>query len=96
MVYAQTRIHPEEISVIFRYSQKTRPRDSKPKKNAYILADHRVKIKENEKRYCLSFHLDLSRELKKLWNMLVMVILIVISALETIPKKGLLELETRE
>ena len=43
-------------------------------------------------------YLDLARELKKLWNMKVKVVPIVIGALETIPKaleKNLGELEIR-
>ena len=57
------------------------------------LADHRVKLKGSEKR---DKYQDLSRELKKLWNMKVKVIPIVIGALGTITKglvKGLGELE---
>ncbi len=46
-------------------------------------ADHRVKIKENEKR---NKYLDLANGLKKLWNMKVTVIPIIIGALGTIPK----------
>ena len=46
-------------------------------------ADHRVKMKENEK---MDKYLDLARELKKLWNMNVKVILIVVGALGTVPK----------
>ena len=47
-----------------------------------VPADHRVKLKEGEKRdKCL----DLARELKKLWNMKMTVIRNVISALGTIP-----------
>ena len=41
------------------------------------LADHRVKLKENETR---NKYLDLAKELKKLWNMKVTVIPIVIRA----------------
>ena len=48
-----------------------------------VPANHRVKIKENEKR---DKYLDLARELKKLWHMRVTVIPIVISTLGTIPK----------
>ena len=33
-----------------------------------VPADHRIKLKESEKR---DKYLDLARELKKLWNMLV-------------------------
>ena len=46
-------------------------------------ADHRVKVKEREKRYK---YLDLPRELKKLWNMKVTVIPIIIRALCTVTK----------
>ena len=42
-----------------------------------VPSDHRVKLKESDK------YLDLARELKKLWNMKVSVIPIVISALDT-------------
>ena len=52
-----------------------------------ILANHRVKIKESEKR---DKYLDLARELKRHWNMTVTVILLVISTLGTI-LKGLLK-----
>ena len=55
-----------------------------------ILADHRVKIKENEKKKKYS---DLVRELKKLWNMKVTVIPIVIRVLGTVPKGLKRELE---
>ena len=55
-----------------------------------ISADHRIKIKENEKR---DNYVDITRELKKMpWNMKVTVIPIVIGALGIIPKglvKGL-------
>ena len=52
-----------------------------------------MKIKENEKR---DKYLDLAREIKKLWNMKVIVIRFVICVLRMIPKalvKGLEELE---
>ena len=54
-----------------------------------VPADHRVKIKENEKR---DKYLDLARELKRLWNTKVTIIPIVMGALGTVPKgleKGL-------
>ena len=60
-----------------------------------VPADHRVKLKENEK---MDKYLDLARELKKLWNMKVKVISIVFGALGTVPKgleKGLESLEIR-
>ena len=43
-----------------------------------VLADHRVKLKESEKK---EKYLDLAGELKKLWYMEVTMIPIVISAL---------------
>ena len=55
--------------------------------------DHRVKIKESEKR---DKYLDLARELRKLLNIKVTVITVVIGALGTVPKgleMGLEELE---
>ena len=56
-------------------------------------ADHRIKLKECEKK---DKYLDLSRELKKLWNIQVTIIPIVIGAIETVTKdllKGLEDLE---
>ena len=58
-----------------------------------VLGDHRVKLKECEKR---DNYLDLARELKKLWNMKVTIISIVIGAFGTVTKgllKGLEDLE---
>ena len=60
-----------------------------------VPADHRVKLKECEKR---DKYLDLARELKKLWNMKGMIIPIVIGALGTVTKglvQGLEDLEIR-
>ena len=45
---------------------------------------HRVKIKESEKR---DQYFDLARKLRKLWNMRVTVMPIVIGALGTVPKE---------
>ena len=50
-------------------------------------ADHRIKLKECEKR---DKYLDLARELKKLWNMKVTIIPIVIGAFGSVTK-GLLK-----
>ena len=58
-----------------------------------ILADYRVKIKENEKRVK---YLDLGRELKKLWNRKVTVIPTVTGVLRKIPKGLVKELEELE
>ena len=58
-----------------------------------VLADHRIKLKECEKK---DKYLDLARELKKLWNMQVTIIPIVIGAFGTVTKgllKGLEDLE---
>ena len=48
-----------------------------------VPADHSGKIKESEK---WDKYLNLARELKKLWNMSVTVILIVIGSLGTVPR----------
>ena len=58
-----------------------------------VPADHRIILKEREKK---DKYLDLARELKKLWNMKVTIVTIVIGALGTITKgllKGLEDLE---
>ena len=58
-----------------------------------VPADHRIKQKEIEKK---DKYLDLARELKKLWNMQVKIIPIVIGAFGTVTKgllKGLEDLE---
>ena len=49
--------------------------------------DHRINLKESEKK---DKYLDLARELKKLWNMKVTIVPIVIGALGTVTK-GLLK-----
>ena len=72
--------------------------DDKKKRTCWIVefavsADHRVKLKENEKE---DKYLDLTKELKKLWNMKVSIIPIVIGAFGTGTKgllKGLEDLE---
>ena len=48
-----------------------------------VAADHRIKLKEYEKK---DKYLDLARELKKLWNMQVTIIPIVIGAFGTVTK----------
>ena len=58
-----------------------------------VPADHRIKLKESEKK---DKYLDLARELKKLWNMKVTIVPIVIGALGTVTNgllKGLEDLE---
>ena len=56
-------------------------------------ADHRIKLKQCEKKHK---YLDLARELKKLWNMKVTIVLIVIGAFGTITKRLLKSLEDLE
>ena len=61
---------------------------NKKKENCKIFhfavpADHRIKLKECEKK---DKYLDLVRELKKLWNMKVTIVPIVIGAFGTITK----------
>ena len=58
-----------------------------------VPADHRIKLKECEKR---DKYLDLARELKKLWNMKVTMITIVIGAFSTVTKGSLKDLEDLE
>ena len=80
--------------------QKTRPYNNQKKKNRIskivdfaIPVDHRINLKESAKK---DKYLDLARELKKLWNMKVTIVPIVIGALGTITKglsKGLEDLE---
>ena len=58
-----------------------------------VPADYRIKLKECEKK---DKYLDLARELKKIWNMQVTIIPIVIGAFGTVSKgllKGLEDLE---
>ena len=58
-----------------------------------VSADHRINLKESEKK---DKYLDLAREIKKLWNMKVTIVPIVISVLGTVTKgllKGLEDIE---
>ena len=48
-----------------------------------VPVDHRIKLKECEKK---DKYLDLARELKKLWNMKVTIITIVIGAFDAVTK----------
>ena len=58
-----------------------------------VPADHRIKLKECEKK---DKYLDLAKELKKLWNMKVTIIPIVIGVLGTVTKGLLKGLENSE
>ena len=60
--------------------------------NFAILADHRVKLKKSQKKVK---YLELAQELKKLWNMKVTIIPIMIGAFGTELLKGLEDLEIR-
>ena len=71
--------------------QKTRPYNNQQQKKRIckivdfaVLADHRINLKDSEKK---DKYLDLAREWKKLWNMKVTIVPIVIGALGTISKK---------
>ena len=55
-----------------------------------VLADYRIKLKEIEKK---DKYLNLARELKKLWNMKVTIMPIMIGAFGTVTKGLLKELE---
>ena len=81
--------------------QTTKPYNYQPKKGTCkimdfaVQTDHSVKLKESEKK---DKYLDLTRELKKLWNIKVKFIPIVIGALGTVTKelmKGLEDIEIR-
>ena len=58
-----------------------------------VPADHRVKLKESEKK---DKYLDLAKELKKQWNMNLTVIPIVIGAIGTVTKGLIQRLEDLE
>ena len=55
-----------------------------------VPADHRIKLKEREKKHK---YLYLAREFKELWNMKVIIIPIVIGAFDTVTKRLLKGLE---
>ena len=111
MAYAQPRICPREwdaqTPLGFRdtngspnLGQTTRSYNKQQRKkrtcrivNFAVLANHRVKLKVCEKR---DKYLDLARELKKLWNMNLMIIPIVIGALGTVTKELVQGLEDLE
>ncbi len=109
MVYAQPSSCPEEwhsqtpmglwhTNRSPNLGQKIRPYKNQQKRTCKIvdfaiLADHRIKLKECEKK---DKYIDLPRALKKLWNMIVTIIPIVIGAFGTVTKgllKGMVGLE---
>ena len=69
--------------------QKARPNNNQQKKrtckvfDSTVPADHRIKLKEFEKN---DKYLDLAREWKKLWNMLITIIPLGIGAFGTVTK----------
>ena len=79
------------------FGQKTRPYNKQQRKKKtrkivdfIVQADHRIKQKESEKK---DKYLDLAREFKKLLNMKVKIIPIVIGAFGTVTKRLLKGLE---
>ena len=79
--------------------QKTRPYKNQQKKKTCkivdfaVPADHKIKLKESEKK---DKYFHVARELKKLWNMKVIIIPNVIGASGTVTKgllKGLEDLD---
>ena len=113
MVYAQPNIYHAEwhaqtplwlwhTNESPNLGQTTRPYHNQQKKKKIckivdfaVSADYRVKLKEREKK---DKYLDIVRELKKLWNMKVTIIPIVIRTLGTVTKgliRGLEDLEIR-
>ena len=61
-----------------------------------VPGDYRIQLKDSEKK---DKYLDLARELKKLWNMNVTIIPLVIGVFSTVTKgllKGLEDLEVEE
>ena len=87
------------IIIIIILGQKTRLNNNQQKNRTCkivgfaVPAGHRIKLKESEKK---DKYFDLARELKKLWNLKVTIIPIVIGAFGTVTKgllKGLADLE---
>ena len=81
----------ESVQTVSRYIYNNN--DNNNNNNNNKTADHRINLKESEKK---DKYLDLARDLKKLWNMKVTIVPIVIGALGTITKgllKGLGDLE---
>ena len=109
MVYAQTRIHHKRMRCIklnYIYAHKTLweiqlrrlklilIKNKKRTNHQMDFTVHRVKIKESIK---IDKYLNLTRELKKLWNVRLMVIPVIVGALGMVIKvfEGLEELEIR-
>ena len=112
MIYAQPNICPGEwhthtqtpMGFWHKYEslnlgQTTRPYNNQQEKRTCkivdfaVPTDHRIKLKESEKK---EKYLDLARESKKLWNMKVIIIPIVIGAFGTFTKRLVQEFEDLE
>ena len=105
MVYAQSRIHPDiqtdhlnsaRRPCLVIVKKKKKEKKNLPDSEICRLPDHGVKLKESEKR---DNYLHLARELKKLRNMKVTALPIVISPLGAVTKVlvlGLKDFEIRE
>ena len=108
MVYAQTRIHPKEWNAWYSLEFWSTNRSPNPDQTKWLLTEkenllyrdlccpnrHRMKIKESKK---INEYLDLAREQRKLWNIKVTTISIIIWDLEIITKgleRGPEKLET--
>ena len=71
MMRSVAEIQEITVMIIIILGQKTRPNNNQQKKRACkivdfaVPADHRIKLKECEKK---DKYLDLARELEKLWN----------------------------
>ena len=91
-----TRINSYGTLTSLNPGQKTRPYNNQQKKRTCKIVDfavHRINLKESKKK---DKYLDLARELKKLLNMKITIVPIVIAVLGTITKgllKGLEDLE---
>ena len=87
-----------DLIIINNNSNKKKKKKRKKKRTCKIVnfafqADRRIKLKESEKK---DKYLDLTRELKKLWNMKVTIIPIVIGAFGPVSRVLLKELEDLE
>ena len=109
MVYAQSRICPGEWDAqtllgfwdtngSLNLGQTTRPYNNQQKKETCRIVDFVVPADNNkiERKGKKDKHLDLDWELKKLWNMKVTVIPVVIGALCTLTKTLVQRLEDLE
>ena len=89
MVYAQPSTCTRKCPLGLWYTNGSPNNHQKKKKkickivNFAVPANHRIKLQVSENRHK---YLDLARELKKLWNMMVTIIPIVIGVFGTVTK----------